>query len=270
MWATSIINKYTSHQHVLGFSRRTIDRRRWSLTHWERHCRTRGNRIDGATVDDLESFLARFPAPQSRYSVRSDLRGFYKWANQRGYLTCDDPTDSLPPARVPTRAATPISADDVRRMLDVGDPLDRLLVMLGAYAGLRISEMSKLRGDDIDIDGRLLVVRNGKGGSDAVLPLADELAEELRRWPRHGRVVGIGASAVGDRIRRLIRRLGIVDARPHDLRHSFGTQAARRTNGNLVLVAKLMRHAQVQTTVRYVRWHTSGHEVVSGLYSDAA
>jgi integrase/recombinase XerD len=74
--------------------------------------------------------------------------------------------------------------------------------------------------------------------------------------------------AVGDRIRTLLRRYGI-DGRPHDLRHSFATEAVDRSNGNIVLVSKLMRHAEVTTTMRYVRLDRSGHDLVDRLYGAA-
>ena len=172
--------------------------------------------------------------------------------------------------KVPRRAATPIPADDVRRLLaTVTRRRDQLCIMLAAYAGLRISEIAALRGEDVDLTNRLLVVRAGKGGSDGIIPLAAELAEELADWPARGRLIPISGPAVGERIRLLLRAAGI-PGRPHDLRHSFGTQAAQRSNGNLVLVAKLMRHVQVATTQRYVSWHTTGHEIVTGLYDEAA
>lgn len=268
--ASTLIAKYAAHQRVIGFSRRTIERRTWSLSLWHSHCAHRGERVDTASPDLLEEFLARWPSAQSRYSIRSDIHQFYGWAIDRGHLSCADPTRDVPPARVPQRAATPVAASDVMRLIDsCPRPIDRRMVMLAAYAGLRISEIAALRGEDIDIDGRQLVVRCGKGGGDDVVPLAVELAVELARAPRAGRVVPMTGPSVGDRIRTLMRRAGIA-GRPHDLRHSFGTQAARRTSGNLVLVAKLMRHRRITTTTRYVRWHTTGHEVVDGLYGDAA
>jgi integrase len=74
---------------------------------------------------------------------------------------------------------------------------------------------------------------------------------------------------VGSRIRILFRRHGIV-GRPHDLRHSFATEAARWCNWNLVAVKGLMRHSEVTTTMRYVRPPDTGHNIVDAMYGDAA
>lgn len=144
------------------------------------------------------------------------------------------------------------------------------MIMLMSYAGLRCSEVAHLRAEDVRFDHRLIMVRQGKGGKDETVPLAVELADIFVSWPRSGPLFpGHDGQKVGWRIRRAMRAVGVL-ARPHDLRHSFGTQVAIRTNGNMVLTARLMRHEYVASTERYVRWHTSGLEVVSGLYSPAA
>jgi integrase/recombinase XerD len=265
----TLIADYAKHQRVRGFSRRTIERRRWSLTLWSAYLVDGGSSIERPDVDDLEGFLARWESPQSRQSIRSDLHMFYAWAIERDRLAVD-PTDRLPAPRVPQRAATPIARDDVRRLV-AGCLTDRarLAVMLIAYAGLRPFEIGRLRGEDVHLDGRRpsLVVRGGKGDRDEVLPIGRELVAELRRWPRHGLLIDARSSTVADLIRRNMRRLGIA-GRPYDLRHSFLTEVARKTGGNVLLTAQLARHKRIQTTVRYVRWHTTGHEVVTGLYDD--
>ena len=254
---TTLLDQYSTHQRVLGYSRRTIGQRAWSVGLWQRFLEARDVTLHTATVADLVEFLDRWPAPQSRYSVRSDLRQFYRWARTRGLYDGDDPTDGLPPVKVPRRAATPIPADDVRQLLaTITRRRDLLIVMLAAYAGLRISEISAIRGEDVDLGAGLLIVRAGKGGSDGIVPLAAELAAELADWPSRGRLVPISGPAVGDRIRTLLRAARI-DGRPHDLRHSFGTQAARRSRwepgvGRPTDAPRAGRH---HTAVRVVAHH---------------
>ena len=48
---------------------------------------------------------------------------------------------------------------------------DRLLLALFAYAGLRRSELLGLDCDDVDLDRRLIRVRNAKGGRQRVVPV---------------------------------------------------------------------------------------------------
>jgi integrase len=254
-----LITAFAAHQRVRGFSPRTVDRRTWSLTHLAAIAD-----LDQQTPTSIEVFLARWPSPQSRYSIRSDVHQFYKWAMRRDLLH-GDPTLDVDPPRLPRRTATPLTPADLQLALHAisGDVL--LAVKLGAYAGLRCSEMAALDRLDVLHEQGLLVVRCGKGGHDEVIPLAPELAASI--LPGAGPVVHYcNGQSVGDAIRREFRKLGIPN-RPHDLRHTFGTAAARLANGNMVLVAALMRHASITTTQRYVRWNPAGADVVAGLHA---
>jgi integrase len=263
--SNDIVAAFCAHQRVVGRAQRTIDRRAWSLTAWARHLDERGVTLATATIDDLEIFLARWPSPQSRYSICADIHQLYRYA-RRSRPGLADPTDRLDRIRVPRRAATPIPAADVQRLITAVAEADRLVVMLAAYAGLRTVEIAAADSHDVDLGGRWLTVR-GKGGHVDRVPIAAPLAAELARQSRHGRLVSppTGA-AVGARIRRLLRRHGIA-GRPHDLRHSFATEAVRATNGNIVAVSRLMRHAEVATTMRYVRPDFDLHAVVDRLYA---
>lgn len=261
MTDTELVDAFAAHQAVRGFSRKTIDRRTWSLS-----LLAATGPFAEQTATTIETFLSRWPSPQSRYSIRSDVHQFYKWALRRGHLAYD-PTDDVDKPRLPKRVPTPVTPGDLQRVLVAAATRDQLVaIMLYAYAGLRASEIAALDMTDIDLEQRMIVVRNGKGGRDDVIPLADELAAIL---PDAGPAVSYRTGAsVSDAIRRVYRTAG-VHARPHDLRASFGTAAARRSRGNMRLVQRLMRHASVTSTERYVRWDPDGTEIVNGLHDVA-
>ena len=264
-----LINAYLSHQRVRGFSERTIDRRRWSLHLWERHLADHDACLSTATVEHLEGFLARWPAPQSRYSIRADIHQLYRFAARRRLMVCPDPTDQLDPPRLPRRRPTPIEVGDVRRLIATVAGTDRLIVMLAAHAGLRCSEVAAVHGDHADLERRWLTVC-GKGDRTDIVPLSHTLADELARWPRRGPIVPyLNGATVGNRIRTLLRRHGIC-GRPHDLRHSFGTEANQHAGGDIIAVKQLMRHTEVATTMRYVKPSPLAHTIVDRLYQEAA
>ena len=265
----TLINAYLSHQRVRGFSERTIDRRRWSLRLWVEHLDRHHACLSTATVEHLEGFLARWPAPQSRYSIRADIHQLYRFASRRRLMMCPDPTDQLDPPRLPQRRPTPIDPADIRRLITAIDGHDRLIVMLAAHAGLRCSEIAAVHGEHADLERRWLTVC-GKGDRTDLIPLSHGLAGELARWPRRGPIVPyLNGATVGNRIRTLLRRHGI-DGRPHDLRHSFGTEANQQAGGDIVAVKGLMRHAEIATTMRYVKPSPLAHTIVDRLYQGAA
>jgi integrase/recombinase XerD len=259
------VERYISSMRVQGLSKRTIERRRWSLGRFIEHC---GEDLDAIDVEGVESFLGRYSDAQTRQSIRSDVNQLFRFLVQRGVVE-RNPCDLIRAPRIGTRAATPVPVDDVKRAIQAARPEVRLMIMFAAFAGLRVSEIAALSADDVDLDGRVIVVRRGKGDHGETVPLADELVSELRRWPARGRFFpGLQGNHVSARIRTVFRKLDIAH-RPHDLRHSFGTQAARKTGGNLLIVAGLMRHRAISNTQRYVRYHAPGVEIVSGLYGAA-
>jgi integrase len=268
-YGMTLIRQYTAYQRVQGFSPRTVNRRAWSLGLWQQHLAGRGTTVTTATVDQLETFLARWPSPQSRYSIRSDIHQLYRFIARRRLADCDDPTEMLEPPRLPRRRATPIDTAAVYTLMGHLTGSDLLIVMLAALAGLRVSEIAAVRGEDVDLAGRWLTVV-GKGNREDLIPLSRQLADELARWPRYGRLLPYrSGGSVGNRIRTLLRRHGIV-GRPHDLRHSFANEAMTVSGDNVVKVQRLMRHAEVATTMRYLKPPADLHSVVDAMYGDAA
>ena len=64
----------------------------------------------------------------------------------------------------------PYAEDELAALLQAArDPLDAVLVLLGAHAGLRAQECADLRCADVHLARRDLVVRRGKGGAVAGL-----------------------------------------------------------------------------------------------------
>ena len=110
----------------------------------------------------------------------------------------------------------------------------------------------------------------GKGDREDLIPIGRRLAGELACWPRHGPLLPYrSGGSVGNRIRTLLRRHGI-PGRPHDLRHSFANEALAAPGDDVVKVQRLMRHAEIATTMRYLKPPDDLHHIVDAMYGDAA
>jgi integrase len=87
---------------------------------------------------------------------------------------------------------------------------NRLIVMVGLYMGLRISEILNLRVEHIDLDRGQALIFQGKDGKDRYVPVRDDLAAELGAWidgrleglvfpsPRGGRLTSRAAQGHGE------------------------------------------------------------------------
>jgi integrase/recombinase XerD len=135
----------------------------------------------------------------------------------------------------------------------------RAYIRLGAYQGLRVHEIAKVRSEDIDVHGGSMTV-TGKGGKTALLPLHDEVWELARNMPRTGWWFPspnrpghhVDGRAVGKAISDAMQRAGIASGKAHRLRHYFGTELVR-SGVNLRIVQTLMRHESPATTAIYTR-----------------
>jgi integrase/recombinase XerC len=141
------------------------------------------------------------------------------------------------------------------------DPQDRVILLLGAHAGLRVSEMLGLRWDEVDAAGRELLVRAGKGNKTALVQLTPRLADELEGWRRLRLAEGGGDPhvlrlrsqyGVYRRLRRLCVWAGVRFKGVHALRHAAGTKLYRQT-GDLGQVQDHLRHATLDMARRYAR-----------------
>lgn len=142
---------------------------------------------------------------------------------------------------------------------------DHLILHLLYATGIRRAEAIALTDDDFSPRRRELRIL-GKGRKQRIIPLADELTEELLRWqrlrdgkwphlakPAHILVTTRGpmsASTLEVIVRRLLAGTATDRKSPHTLRHSFAT-AMLNGGADLDSVREMLGHASVATTQIY-------------------
>ena len=207
-----------------------------------------------ATREDVEAWWAtrRDLSPATRSNDLANLRAFYKWCRRWEHRD-DDPTTRLDAPKVDKGLPRPLSRADLHRLLAVLPDDLRRAVALGAYAGLRVSEVAALHWHDVDLEARRARILHGKGGKSRPVALGAVLIDQI--LPDTGGNVVTGtpraytAATLQRRINRAIRRAGI-DATFHQLRHRYGTLAYQATR-DLVAVGRQMGHSSPVTTAIY-------------------
>ena len=131
-----------------------------------------------------------------------------------------------------------------------------LIILLGAHAGLRVSEMTALQWDDVNLSDGVMRVVAGKGGKTARVYLTKTLAEALEAVPleqRTGYVLPCRSrQAVYQRLEAACRQARIKFKGVHALRHASGTRL-REDTGDLALVADHLRHSSLDTARGYAK-----------------
>jgi len=137
----------------------------------------------------------------------------------------------LPAPREPAREPRPIATAELRKLLAVRmHKRPRVMVLLAAFAGLRVHEIAKFRGEDVNLDCGVLSVQ-GKGGATARFRCI-HLSE---RQPRRCRAV-----AGGSRPTPLAR--ASTSAGRERQRFHLRSDAAGRHHRQPPCVAALVRH----------------------------
>lgn len=106
------------------------------------------------------------------------LRFFYTKVLQRKWNL-----ERLPRPKVEKRLPVVLSREEVQQILHAVRQLKyRVMLMLIYAAGLRVSEMTKLKLTDIDSKRMLIRVEQGKGKKDRYTLLSETLLEHLRNY----------------------------------------------------------------------------------------
>lgn len=251
--AASILASWGAWQRSANLSQRTIDERQNVIRHLIRHAQCGPLDI---TPDAIMAYTTRDTVSRSsRATYHATIRAYHSWLLRAGHRS-DDPTISTPVPKRPKGTPHPVSSANLTKLLAiVNRRRTRMMILLAAFAGLRVHEIAKIRGEDVDLDAGALYVE-GKGGKTAVIPLHELVADLALTFPREGywfptyaRPGPISSRAVSKAIHDTMTRAGI-KGKPHHLRHAFATSLVRN-GADLRTVQELMRHESLATTQIY-------------------
>lgn len=189
----------------------------------------------------------------------SYLNAWYKWL-QLQELRLDNPMIKVGSAKYPDRVPRPVDDSELVKLLTTRmHHRTRVMILLAALAGLRVHEIAKFRGEDIEKEGTMMRV-TGKGRRTELVPLHPILIEAAQTMPARGwwfpsnsRCPGhhIRSKSVSDIVGRVMRRADI-SGTPHSLRHWFDTTLLD-DGADLRTVQTLMRHRSIQSTQGYTK-----------------
>jgi integrase/recombinase XerD len=236
-------------------------------------------------VDDIvvRSFIASVSAsthgpddaPYKATSVSrvlSAIRSFHRFLLSEG-ITTQDPTSDVVRPRVPRPLPHPLGLGEVGRHIEAPDRStptglrDRAILEVLYGAGLRVSELTGLDVDDLDLEGGSVRVV-GKGGKEREVPIGRHAQHAVGAYLSRARpsLAGQrtrGALFLNTRGGRLSRQacaklLAVYATRagigrrvsPHDLRHSFATHLLEG-GADVRVVQELLGHSSVATTQIY-------------------
>lgn len=206
------------------------------------------------TTDDLARWMAgQTWQNETRRSYRAALRSFYGWAHATGQMT-SNPAAVLPPV-LPTRAQSKPAPDArISDALATADDRVRLMLLLGAQAGLRRAEIATLHTRCLVTSSTGYALRiTGKGGHERLVPVSGAILERVRTSPAGYVFPGNDDGHLSPaRVGELLSEVLGPNLTAHSLRHRFATAVYAPTQ-DLLATQKLLGHASPVTTQRYVQ-----------------
>jgi integrase/recombinase XerD len=267
-----------------GLSDNTLAAYRHDLARYTAFLSRRGV-TDVATVDakTVRSFVASLSAsthgpdeePYKATTVvrtLSTVRSFHRFCVVEG-LAPDDPAGGVVRPRLPRALPHPLTVAEAIAVVEApvtttpAGLRDRAILELLYGGGLRVSELTGLDVDDLDLEDGVVRVL-GKGGKERDVPVGAPARDAVGAYLTRGRPAlatsrsrgALFLNARGGRLTRqscarlLDRHARAAGIRrtvtPHDLRHSFATHLLEG-GADVRVVQELLGHASVATTQIY-------------------
>lgn len=202
------------------------------------------------------------------------LRTFFRFLGERRIVD-GDPTATLGSPKVEKHLPQVLSADELARLMAV--PLknntpkglrDRAMLELLYASGMRVTELTSLDVDDVDLQAQ--TVRVGREGKRRIVPIQERATEALTQYVPRARAElsaregerALFVNSHGDRLTRqglwliikeYVQRAGItLPVTPQTLRHSFAVHLLSQ-GADVQSVQHLLGHANLSTTQLYAR-----------------
>lgn len=226
-----------------------------------------GRSPDTASAEDLRDFQLHLvdtgvTAPTLN-SIITALKFFYGTT-----LGTPNVAALMSPLPEPERLPAVLSPEEVAELIACAPNLKAQTALSVAYgAGLRSSEVVRLRTTDIDSDRMVIRIDQGKGAKDRTAMLSPAVLQQLRTWYRAARAKqqvrpgswlfpGQGGKHLSARqLNRLFHQAADaagIERRVclHTLRHSFATHLLEK-NTDIRVIQMLLGHKKLETTARY-------------------
>jgi tyrosine recombinase XerC len=275
----TLLNEFLNFlRYSKGFSEHTLKAYRDDLTLFLNFLKAERCTLSDVSGLKLRKYLAFLRGEKYTRSTiarkLASVRSFFKYLCRKEYLK-KNPTVGVRTPRQEKKLPQFLDTGEVEALLNAPDTntfagkRDRALMELLYSTGMRVSEVSGLATDDVDLFADSVVAR-GKGKKERMLPLGsyaasalqeyieekERLAKRLPLYDRNALFLNKLGSRLSNRsiqriIDKYIRIAGLSHkVSPHTLRHSFATHMLDR-GADLRSVQELLGHENISTTQIY-------------------
>ncbi|MCD4666420.1 tyrosine-type recombinase/integrase [archaeon] len=163
-----------------------------------------------------------------------------------------------------------LTKEEIIKLIDAAkNDKSKLIIRFLYSTGLRVSELTNLKINDINLENRESWVRGGKGGKDRFFQVPHSLVEDLKKYiltlPEEEKYLfpGKNNTITPRNIQKIVenaaKKAGLnKKVSPHKLRHSYATHLLDE-GVDIRLIQELLGHASISTTQIYT--HVSNKQL---------
>ena len=281
------MQRYLEWLRVQNYSERTVENRQLYLGYFITWCAERGI---ARPVEVTRPILERYQRMLFQYRKRSGnplsfrsqhsrlvpVRAYFKWLTRQNVLLANPASElDLPrlEKRLPKHVLSAAEAEQVVNQADVDEDLgvrDRAILETLYSTGIRRMEVIGLALFDLDVDRGTVMVRQGKGKKDRMIPIGERAVAWIEKYVtevRPGLVVepdegtlfltNTGDPFTPNRLTQLVR--GYVDQAQigkrgacHLFRHTMAT-IMLENGADIRFIQEMLGHAELSTTQIYTQ-----------------
>ena len=149
------------------------------------------------------------------------------------------------------------------------------LLRLALFTGMRRGELFKLKWKDINLNRKIISIKDPKSGLDEKIPLNEMALSVLDKHPKtESKFVfpGLGGNqrkTTPRSLRRIIKKAGLNNFRPlQGLRHAYASTLASSGKVDIYAIQKLLTHKSPVTTQRYAHLSNEALMEASNVISE--
>ena len=257
-----LLECYIDAMRVQGRSEKTLARYRYVIERMMKDVNVPTRRI---TVYHLRGYLSKMKDNGKQDSTMEGIRqvfsAYFNWL-QRESLIDRNPTANLGAIKVGKRQKKTFTDIDMEKLSrSCKCKRDRAIIAFLASTGCRVSEVTGLDRDAVDLD-QLTCVVHGKGNKERRVYLDGVTGMLIRAYLAERKDedpalfvnrynVRMNPDGVREMLNRVAEEAGVEHVHPHKFRRTLATNMARH-GMPIQEVARILGHDKIDTTMRYV------------------
>ena len=278
---TFILDYIDYLKYEKNLSSETIKKYKYNLITFEKYILNKNINLFDVTQYDIMDFLTNYfkdKGVSSKTNSITSINNFYIYLVKDKRININ-PCENIDRPKMKKRLPDVLTVNEVDKLLDIPlhtkeDYRDKAILEVLYATGIRISELTNLKMQDVDFTNKVVRVF-GKGSKERIVPINKYALKylgmylDIRGSFLKGKLTdyiflnskgeAISRESFGLELNKIVKKQGLnKKVTPHMLRHSFATHMLNQ-GADLRSIQELLGHSDISTTTIYT--HVSNEKV---------